>query len=413
MFVRIWNLYALVYDVLRGFTPYRKLQNRVVEYLELIPHLTVLDLGCGTGNTIENIVGLPVKPYGLKIRGMERSPAMISRARKKLAGFSGVELQEGSFDALANHGERYDRIISVNGLYAAKDPLETLGLWFDLLEDGGLLVLVNPFVPRLWPIFQEHFGDLWSKKDIKGFLEFALHFPAWAILIAINLSIAKQAKHRVFHFLHPKDLQEIAQAAGFRVLKQELIYGDGSVIMSLQKETGALIRRAQRPSELEQVYKLRYAVYCGEIKSLDAFDYPDKMETDRFDPFSAHFLAKEGQELVGCIRVLSDSGRGFLLEDDEEFAIPEELSLAREKTLEISRWIVVPAKRGTGVWLSLASKVVEWSRCRGYENLIMAAQKKLWEGLCKNGLEVRLWSCFKEYHRTISAAGLVWTNAKK
>ncbi len=409
----LWGLYARVYDVLRSFTPYVKLQARVLDYLELIPNLEVLDLGCGTGNTIEKLVKTKPSPYHLKITGIERSAAMLERARKKLTGFGQVQLEQGSFDVLAACDKRYDRIISVNGLYAAENPLGALRHWHELLADGGLLVVINPFVPRLWPVFQEYFRDLWQSKDFKGFLNFVFRLPAWLFLITINLSIARQVRQRVFHFLPPQTLKQLAEETGFQVLGQELVYGKGSVLLSLQKQTAAPVHRAQRPKELEQAYRLRYDIYCGEIGSLSPLDYPTGMEMDRFDPYAVHFIARIDKQIVGCIRVVPDYGRGFLLE--EHFEIPPEIAkeIEREKTLEISRAILLPEARDGTLFFQLLQAAADWGLSHGYSHFVGVSIEKIWNSFLRNGWQLRIWAEYKEYHNTLSAPAIIYPPKKQ
>src|SRR6185503_2430843 len=68
------------------------------------------------------------------------------------------------------------------------------------------------------------------------------------------------------------------------------------------------------PALLERSYALRYQVYCVERKFLPAEDYPDRLETDEFDPHSIHVgaLDEEG-ELAGTARMVQMSEAGMPL----------------------------------------------------------------------------------------------------
>lgn len=56
---------------------------------------------------------------------------------------------------------------------------------------------------------------------------------------------------------------------------------------------------------MENIYALRYQVYCLECGFLDAEDYPERRETDEFDDISAHFGAYNlRSELIGYVRLV-------------------------------------------------------------------------------------------------------------
>lgn len=92
---------------------------------------------------------------------------------------------------------------------------------------------------------------------------------------------------------------------------------------------------------LEEVYKLRYKVYCDEWGFERPEDHPGGIEQDEFDAHSVHFAAirKEDQKLVGTTRIILQSELGFPIE--EHCCINEDI-LKSDKALwgEISRLAV-------------------------------------------------------------------------
>lgn len=104
-------------------------------------------------------------------------------------------------------------------------------------------------------------------------------------------------------------------------------------------------RKVANQREMEAVYTLRYNVYCLEKGFLPAEDYPDHMEKDEFDTCSTHFLAintDDGQDILGCFRLILPSGQGFPCE--QHFALGEK-SPDFSRTAELSRLIVAPNAR--------------------------------------------------------------------
>jgi len=104
-------------------------------------------------------------------------------------------------------------------------------------------------------------------------------------------------------------------------------------------------RQVENQSELEAIYRLRYAVYCLERKFLPAEDYPDGRETDEFDEHCVQFVAldtdDDGQPL-GCFRLILPNHHGFPCEEHFELSrkSPEPM-----RTVEMSRLIVSPGAR--------------------------------------------------------------------
>jgi N-acyl amino acid synthase of PEP-CTERM/exosortase system len=60
---------------------------------------------------------------------------------------------------------------------------------------------------------------------------------------------------------------------------------------------------------MQSVFELRYQVYCLERGYLPGADYPGGMETDAFDPGSAHFCEFDDcGDIAGYVRLVRDTG---------------------------------------------------------------------------------------------------------
>ncbi|MCF6277040.1 MAG: methyltransferase domain-containing protein [Candidatus Magasanikbacteria bacterium] len=415
-----WQFYAILYDIVRFLKPYKYLQKRILEELRLIPHLDILDSGCGTGNSIKEVVSSKDLPYNIKIFGIDISSIMLGKARRKLKKFSNVNFEKKRTENEAKNKRSFDRIISSNSLYTTKNPEEVIENWYKKLEDGGILVLVNPFNPKPQNILNEHLQLIKKERDWKAGLLFFCIFPLSVLLMMINLVIAKAAKKgSTVHFIEPKKLEEILKNVGFIILNFEVLYGDTCILFSCQKDTGQiitkggeeiLIRRAQTPEEIIETQKLRYEVYCEEIKSLDPKDYPDKIEIDWFDQYSYHFFAKNNCGIIGCIRLIPNTPRGFLLE--EEFELPKFQEIARMKTLELSRLSVAKIKRTTNLGILITAFSLITTKKKIYTKYwIAVCQKKYWLEISKT-CNIKIWESYKEYHGTFSAPGSIFFKDK-
>ncbi|MFG2787549.1 class I SAM-dependent methyltransferase [Streptomyces sp. NPDC048419] len=97
----------------------------------------VLDLGCGTGS-----LSLLAAERGHRVTGVDASPAMVGRARAKLAGRDAVFLV-GDAAAPPVGEQRFDVVLVRHVLWALPDPGRALRQWRGLLRPGGRLVLVE------------------------------------------------------------------------------------------------------------------------------------------------------------------------------------------------------------------------------------------------------------------------------
>ncbi|MER6079049.1 class I SAM-dependent methyltransferase [Streptomyces sp. NPDC001833] len=97
----------------------------------------LLDLGCGTGS-----LALLAAEQGHRVTGVDSSPAMVERARAKLAGRDAVFLPGDA--AAPPVGERlFDVLLVRHVLWALPDPARVLRHWRGLLRPGGRFVLVE------------------------------------------------------------------------------------------------------------------------------------------------------------------------------------------------------------------------------------------------------------------------------
>ncbi len=111
--------------------------------LSLIPHdLVVADLGCGTGNASEQLA-----PLVKKIIAIDREPAMLEAAKKRLAGFNNIEFRQG--ELTSGGGGLPLRDGEINGammfliLIHVDSPLDAIKEVARRLKSGGFLLVVD------------------------------------------------------------------------------------------------------------------------------------------------------------------------------------------------------------------------------------------------------------------------------
>ncbi|HDQ40530.1 MAG TPA: PEP-CTERM/exosortase system-associated acyltransferase [Desulfonatronum sp.] len=89
-----------------------------------------------------------------------------------------------------------------------------------------------------------------------------------------------------------------------------------------------------------EIFRLRYRVYVEEFGFEKPSDHPGGLEMDEYDPYSIHFAAlNENDKVVGTIRMIMDSSKGFPMEKAAKFAFIGEKP-SPSKISEISRLAV-------------------------------------------------------------------------
>lgn len=92
--------------------------------------------------------------------------------------------------------------------------------------------------------------------------------------------------------------------------------------------------------ELDEIYKIRYKVYCEEYHYLEKENYPDNREFDEFDTNSVHLVVRhKSGELAATARLIlgSNDGLPIFKHFDLDIEISEE---SKKNSAEVSRLIV-------------------------------------------------------------------------
>ncbi|MEU6196953.1 class I SAM-dependent methyltransferase [Streptomyces sp. NPDC047061] len=106
----------------------------------------VLDLGCGTGS-----LALLAAEQGHRVTGVDSSPAMVERARAKLAGRDAAFLL-GDAAAPPVGEQLFDTVLVRHVLWTLPDPARVLRHWRGLLRPGGRFVLVEGVWGTVTPV---------------------------------------------------------------------------------------------------------------------------------------------------------------------------------------------------------------------------------------------------------------------
>jgi len=101
--------------------------------------------------------------------------------------------------------------------------------------------------------------------------------------------------------------------------------------------------RVARSDEMAALYRFRFGVYTGE-GYVNPEDYPDKLFSDQFDPYSASVLTLKNGRIIGCGRATHYSELGLPVQQFFSINFPAQIDLS--SVVEMGRFMVDPQYRG-------------------------------------------------------------------
>lgn len=144
---RIYSILAGVYDQAFDWAlgPGRK---RAVSALEITPGDRILEVGVGTG------LSVPLYPAACRLTGIDISPAMLEKARERLAamGESGVVLERMDARVLRFPDASFDRVLAPYVISVVPEPERVMAEMARVCRPGGLVVVVNHFLHDRFPV---------------------------------------------------------------------------------------------------------------------------------------------------------------------------------------------------------------------------------------------------------------------
>lgn len=135
-----YTLWAPLYDPLVAAAT-RSMRRRSLDALDAGAGDTVLLVGVGTG------LDLPLLPDGPVYTGIDLTPAMLERARRRAARSGrSVDLQAGDAMALPFADGVFDRVVMHLILAVVPDPARALAEAARVVKPGGRIVVLDKFL---------------------------------------------------------------------------------------------------------------------------------------------------------------------------------------------------------------------------------------------------------------------------
>lgn len=130
------------YDLLTRVFGFDRAYRTLIEQADLSAGLSVLEVGCGTGNLL--VRAKRFEPH-IRAVGCDPDPRALARARRKSRGHSGITFDRGYAQELPYGDAEFDRVLSSMMWHHLDDDVKTAAAqeFFRVLRPGASLHLVD------------------------------------------------------------------------------------------------------------------------------------------------------------------------------------------------------------------------------------------------------------------------------
>ncbi|MFH0952584.1 MAG: PEP-CTERM/exosortase system-associated acyltransferase [Patescibacteria group bacterium] len=138
--------------------------------------------------------------------------------------------------------------------------------------------------------------------------------------------------------------------------------------------------------DLDDIFRIRYQVYCVERGFLDKDNYPDNRETDEYDKHSVHFILRNNEdEIAASVRLIMNSDKPFPIEKHFNLSLHVPID-SRDKLAEISRLVVAKSYRKKFLMIALIKGMFAYVSKMGITHVYSVLDDSLHPVLLRLGL---------------------------
>jgi ubiquinone/menaquinone biosynthesis C-methylase UbiE len=183
---------AAVYETGNRYRRLWQPRNEAIDLLELTSDDRLLDLGCGTGETLRRLGPLVSRAVGADI-----SPAMIEQARSQAQGQTNLEFAVAEAGRLPFADETFSAILCTFSFHHYPRPAEAAREIARVLKHGGRLVLADAN-SDLWTI---KLADLVARRREPGHVHFCSSKELTLLLSGAGLTQIAIRPHRSWYLI--------------------------------------------------------------------------------------------------------------------------------------------------------------------------------------------------------------------
>lgn len=141
------------------------LSEKVLSYLKNGDGKKLLDIGCGAGR-----IAIMAAQRGFNVIGLDSEERVIEFAKKKTQEL-GVKSKcqficKNIFQIKGTGFGKFDLVVCSEVIEHVKEPEKIIRIAFNLLKDGGLLILTTPHDSRQWTVLDDY-GEHLKRFQIK------------------------------------------------------------------------------------------------------------------------------------------------------------------------------------------------------------------------------------------------------
>ena len=134
-----FSKWADYYDNPLTSITFKQTNAKIVTLLDPKHNSSLLDVGCGSGILIKNLINLS---RGMKLYGLDITPNMVRVAKRKFTNNSSVEITLGSAVNMPYKDNSFDYVTCASSFHHHPDPIQSAKEMVRVLKpDGKLLIL--------------------------------------------------------------------------------------------------------------------------------------------------------------------------------------------------------------------------------------------------------------------------------
>jgi demethylmenaquinone methyltransferase/2-methoxy-6-polyprenyl-1,4-benzoquinol methylase len=131
-----------VYDEVNPFVWDEEMRDRALDWFDVGPEDTVLDVGCGTGFATEGLLARTEHVHGL-----DQSTHQLERAFSKFGRHGPVKFYRGDAERLPFKDDSFDALWSSGSIEYWPNPVAALREFSRVVKPGGTVLVVGPDAP--------------------------------------------------------------------------------------------------------------------------------------------------------------------------------------------------------------------------------------------------------------------------